>query len=139
MIRFALLVALVFGGMAGCVRIHENMILAVEHVERFNARDIEGIGAGVTDDVSWYMVEGGEVSVMSEGREALLDELGGYFEAFPSVRASVDHVHGDGSFAIVRESVSWVGGDGVERSQSAYSVYRFRDGLIESVWYFEAE
>ncbi|MFG0256594.1 MAG: nuclear transport factor 2 family protein [Phycisphaerales bacterium JB043] len=125
--------------MGGCVRIHPTMRLAVEHVERFNARDIEGIASGVTEDVGWYVVDGDEITPMSVGRDALVEGLGSYFESLPSVRAEVDHVHGDGSFAVVRERVVWEGSDGEERSQSSYSVYRFRDGLIESVWYFEAE
>ena len=113
--------------------------LVREHFARFNAHDAPGLGALSSEDVAWYTISGDSITPNAQGNEAVIDGLTQYFEALPSVRAELEHVHAAGSYVIARERVAWTGPDGGERSQAAYSVYEIREGEISNVWYFEAE
>ena len=116
-----------------------NRQLVIDHFSRFNAHDINGMQELVWDDVAWYTIERDEMVANANGIEELTDGLTAYFEALPSVRAQIEHIHSAGSFAVARERVVWLDKEGVEQSQASYSVYQIRDGKIESIWYFAAE
>ena len=113
--------------------------LVRDHMSRFNAQDIEGLGELVTDDIAWYTIEDDTMVAHAQGVDGLIDGLTQYFEALPTVRAEIEHIHTAGSFVVARERVTWLDKEGKEQSQASYAIYQIQDGKIESVWYFEAE
>jgi metallo-beta-lactamase class B len=104
----------------------------------YNAHDVQGVSAMVTEDFRWYSVDGGSVSVEVAGREALAAALEAYFASFPTAKSTLEQVMESGKYVIVHERAHWTR-DGVDRSQSALAVYEVRAGRVAAVWYYPAE
>ncbi|MCB1045523.1 MAG: nuclear transport factor 2 family protein [Acidobacteria bacterium] len=107
-------------------------------VDAFNRQDIVGMMAQVHPDIVWCHVDGAVLAVEAQGREQLEASMIAYFEGYGQVRSELSQVCDYGSYVTALEKVSWVR-EGAKRTQSALSVYHFKDGLIQSVWYFPAE
>lgn len=125
-----LLTALLFAraGDAPCERVSS-------YVAAFNERDLDTMGAMVTDDIAWFAVDGEDVTVQSRGREAVLTGMEGYFAALPSAKSTVTACHGTATQAVVVETASWES-KGEVRSASAPAIYDFDGELIRAVHYF---
>lgn len=130
-------------GVAGCSGDgggpRASLRLVESYIRAFNDHDPSAIGGLAAEDVAWHYVAGDGLATESRGRGSLVEGMTGYFESLPMVRAELEHVHAEGSFAVGRERLFWRDSGGAERSQAAYAVYEIRDGLLRNVWYFPAE
>ncbi len=106
------------------------------YLDAFNRHEPDAVAAFCADDFKWYSVEGGKISIDTEGRTLLRDWLIGYFKSLPTVRSEFLSIEQTGPFLTVRERASWDNKEGKRVSQQAHGVYEIRDGLITSVWYF---
>jgi len=118
---------------------HPHIQIVRDHFECFNNHDAAGVRALATDGVAWYTIDNDRLVTNSSGAEQLESSLQQYFTAIPSVQASLDHIHAEGSYAMARERVNWTNAKGMLQSQSSYSCYEIIDGKIHAVWYFPAE
>lgn len=113
-----------------------------EIVERYmaayNDHDVEAMLELVHPDIQWLSVDGDQVSVETDGAEALAEAMRGYFETVPSTRSSIEMMIVSGNRVSVRERAHWKS-SGKARSQTALSVYELVDDRIRRVWYFPAE
>ncbi len=105
----------------------------------FNAQDVEALGLNVTQDFVWYDVDEGRVKTMVTGRNALEQDMRGYYEGAPKFETKAMAMCGHGNYVAVMERMTYETDDGAERSQDAMSVYLIRDGKIARVWYFPSE
>jgi hypothetical protein len=127
-------------------RVMDSLVLpspGVRAVERlmqaYNAHDVSGMAATVTDDVGWYEVEGASMSVEVQGKASLLEGMAAHFRAIPSARSKIEFAEPSGRYVVVRERAHWIGPDGSARTRSSLSIYEIRDGLVAAVWYFPWE
>jgi len=66
-------------------------------VERINARDVEGLGALMSDDHTFVDAHGNQIS----GKETMQGAWRGYFEWFPDYQIEITEVYEDGdAFAL---------------------------------------
>jgi len=108
------------------------------YMAAYNDHDLEAMLALTHPEIQWLSINGDELRVETEGRDALGQALRGYFESVPSSRSTIEAMMPAGSRVSVRERAEWDTPSG-PRSQSALSVYEIADGLIRRVWYFAAE
>jgi ketosteroid isomerase-like protein len=95
----------------------------------FMKRDVEAIGASLTDDFSWYRVTAAGPELMVTGREATLQRLQEFF-ASPAWTTQDSEVHRLGMIdnLLVQVEVDTLNfGKGPVR-QTSLHVYEFRDG-----------
>lgn len=104
----------------------------------FNAKDVEALGNGVTDDFIWYAMREGSASIEVSGRDALMAGMRDYFASLPTANSRIESFSVLDDQVAVVERVSWAGSDGSQHSQAALAVYQLRDNAIARVWYFEA-
>jgi hypothetical protein len=109
-----------------------------EFVAAFNARDIDGMLARVTEDIAWLNVSGKTVSVETEGKEALRKGMESYFKSLPSARSELIWVQSSPIRVATLEKASWDGKSG-PRAQVSIAVYEFQEGLIKRVYYHPSE
>ena len=111
----------------------------------FNEHDVQAMTQFVHDDLIWSSVTAKTLAIEAQGREALEAGMTDYFASLPSVRSEIEDVHVSGSFVTVGERVHWDvedpsgSGSNEARTQRALAVYHVTEGLIQSVWYFQAE
>lgn len=104
----------------------------------FNAHDPVAAAKNVTDDFTFYLVEGEKNSVEVRGKEELRTGLSDYFKSYPTVVSEAVGMIPQGRYIAVRERVRWTDEKG-DHVQEALSVYELEGGLIKAVWYFPAE
>lgn len=97
------------------------------------------LAALVAPDFRWLSVDGDEVRVEAEGREALRSGMVEYFTAYPDVTTDLELANAGSPYLSVRERVRWTGADGTPQAQASLSVYEVRGESIRRVWYFPAE
>ena len=106
-------------------------------LQAFNDHDVPGMGALVTDSVTWYGVSRGSLSVEARGRDALLAGMGEYFRALPSARSELLGIEALGPWVTTREMARWTAAS-ESRAQASVAVYEVQDGRVATVWYFPA-
>ena len=113
---------------------------AVEaYVDAFNARDAEAMRALMHEDIEWLSIDGDAVETVSSGRDALSEEMRGYFESGTDVTSTLSDISQTGPYVSTVETARWGGADGTENAQASIAVYEISDtGLIRRVWYFPA-
>lgn len=106
-------------------------------VDAFNARDAAAMGALAHAEIEWLSASDSELSAGTIGREALLAEMSGYFDADFSTRSEMFDTTRHGNFVTATEAASWQGKNGAQR-QCSMVVYEFADDLIRRVTYYPA-
>jgi hypothetical protein len=112
--------------------------LVREFVEAFNARKIDVMLEMVTEDIQWMMINGSKISIETEGKAPLRESMVRYFSSCSSCKSSLEWIQIAGSRVTAMERASWSGKSG-PKAQRSLSVYEFRDGKIQRVYYFPAE
>lgn len=112
--------------------------LVSRFVRAFNAQDAGAMARLVTEDIQWLSIDGANVTVEVEGRDALVTAMTGYFQSCPSCRSSVPQRMATGSRVSTIEVAQWDSKSG-PASQRAIAVYELEDGLIRRVYYFPSE
>jgi len=112
---------------------------AVETVSRlmaaFNAHDADAMRAYWHGDVTWIEVSGERSSVVTSSADQLHKELISYFEAYPTVSASLENITVNGNYLSAIERPVWEQ-DGERKSQASNVVYEIIDGKVKRFWYF---
>jgi len=103
----------------------------------FNDHDPTAMGKFLSEDIVWYGMYADTFAVEAQGREALIQSMGGYFKSLPSARSEIESITPSGSYIAVRERAYWQGESG-EKSQASLAVYEIKDREINRVWYFPA-
>jgi len=109
-----------------------------EFVEAFNARKIDAMLELTAENIQWLHIDGTKVSIETEGKAALRQSMERYFSSCSSCRSSLEWVQIAGSRVTAMERASWSGRSG-PKSQRSLSVYEFRDGKIQRVYYFPVD
>ena len=104
----------------------------------FNAHDVEGLAALMTEDIRWMSVLGDTLGVEAAGIEAFRASMTAYFANVPGARSEVEAVIANGKYLSFRERAFWQGPDG-ERSMASIGVYELREGKVARVWYYPAQ
>ena len=135
LLAITLLIATFFPGIGFC----ESPVLSKEVVARFveayNNHDVEQMLENCSDDVRWLTVAGDAIAVEADGKPKLRSAMKSHFEQSPNTRSTLLAVEGDGPMVVAIEK-AMSGNNESARSQCSASVYQLKDGLIESVWYF---
>jgi hypothetical protein len=108
------------------------------YMAAYNEHDVAAMLELAHHEIQWLSIDGDELRVETEGREALGEAMRRYFESVPSTRSVIEATMTSGSRVSVRERAEWETSSET-RSQAALSVYEVADGLIRRVWYFPAE
>ena len=120
-------------------QVQDSKLITVERfVKAFNDRDIDAMLALTTDDISWHYVSGAEVATETVGKKALAKSMENYFKSCSSCRSKLLQVMATKERISAWEEASWETPSG-KKAQSSLSVYEFKDGLIQSVYYFPTE
>ena len=135
-----LLLSVAFALSSGCVTSRVGSLPApiATQFAAFNAHDPVALAKNVTEDFTFYLVDGDKMSVEVRGREELKTGITDYFGSYPTVRSEAVGQIPQGSYIAVRERVRWTDAKG-DHVQEALSVYELKGGLIRAVWYFPAE
>ena len=112
--------------------------LVERYMAAYNDHDVAAMLELAHPDIQWLSIDGDEVQVVTEGRDALGEAMRGYFESAPSSRSVIEATMTSGSRVSVRERAEWETASGT-RSQAALAVYEIVDGLIRRVWYFPSD
>ena len=89
------------------------------------------------DAIVWLAVEGDSTTVMTNGTEALREEMKGYFGPNASPKSAVEILKSHGNFVTALERAYWMQ-DGEEKSQASFAVYEVTEGKVRRVWYYPA-
>ena len=116
-----------------------NQALVQSYANAYNANDLETMAAKMHDDIEWINIEGSSQTIITDGKEALVAELGSHFSSSPISSSTLSDWSVNGKYVSVKETVSFKRKDGTTGSQASLSVYELEDGLIRRVWYFPAE
>ena len=109
------------------------------YVDAYNAKDIEAMQALMHPEIQWIAMEGGQSEVVADGRDALVEQMTGYFASPAIPRSTFGDVIENGRFLVMRETAHWIDSTGEDRRQSSLAVYEMEDGLIRRVWYYAAQ
>ena len=101
----------------------------------FNAHDADKMRSYWTSDVTWIELSGQQASVVTSSAAQLHTELIAYFEAYPSVSSSLEHISVNGNFVTAVERPVWEEG-GERKSQASVVVYEIIDGKVKRFWYY---
>ncbi|WP_165793890.1 nuclear transport factor 2 family protein [Hyphococcus luteus] len=101
----------------------------------FNDHDADKMREFWAPDVTWIELSGEQASTVTTSAEQLHDELVAYFEAYPSVSSSLEHISVNGHFVTAIERPVWEEG-GERMSQSSVVVYEIIDGKVKRFWYY---
>jgi uncharacterized protein (TIGR02246 family) len=112
--------------------------LVERYMAAYNDHDAAAMLELAHPDIQWLSIEGDEVQVVTEGRDALGEAMQGYFDSAPSSRSVIEATMTSGSRVSVRERAEWETASGT-RSRAALAVYEIVDGLIRRVWYFPSD
>ncbi len=104
-------------------------------VKAFNAADIEKMGQNVTDDFVYAYIDANSLIKQSEGRDAFVSDMRGYFENVKEVKSEILNYTVVGNTISFKEEVSWQGENG-RLSAESMGVYQVQDGKISRAWYF---
>lgn len=107
------------------------------YVDAFNTRNIEAMGVLMDDDIQWLAIDGDTLETVSSGREALSEDMRGYFNSGTDVLSTLSGISQTGPFVSTVETASWTTSNGTEKSQASIAIYEVTGaGLIRRVWYF---
>ena len=89
------------------------------------------------DDIVWLSVDGDKTDVMTNGAEAMREEMKGYFGPDANPKSAVEILKSHGPFVTTLERAYWMR-DGEENSQASFAVYEVIEGKVRRVWYYPA-
>ncbi|WDI30942.1 nuclear transport factor 2 family protein [Hyphococcus flavus] len=101
----------------------------------FNDHDADKMREYWHSDVTWIELSGEQSSVVTSSASQLYGELVTYFEAYPSVEATLENISVNGNFVTATERPVWEEG-GERQSQASIVVYEIIDGKVKRFWYF---
>lgn len=101
----------------------------------FNAHDADKMLDYWHPDVTWIELSGAQASTVTTSARQLHDEMIAYFEAYPSVKSSLESVSVNGAFVTAIERPVWEEG-GERKTQASVVVYEIIDGRIKRFWYY---
>jgi len=113
----------------------EGVEIINELMKAFNAHDPDAMRALWHEDVIWYEIAGGGMSPITTSAQQLYDELVAYFESYPSVSSSIEHLTINGRYVTAVERPVWEEA-GERKSQASNVVYEIIDGKVKRFWYF---
>ncbi len=108
-------------------------------MEALNARDSEGMGKRMAEDVVVFQTEGDQARLQAKGRAALRSTLESECKQMPSLHREPHMLTTNGAFVSVRERSTWKTEKGDERSQNAMTMYEVEAGKIRRIWRFPAQ
>jgi predicted ester cyclase len=117
-------------------RIERNKELIRELTEAWNARDRERMGGTYAEEILVHGAD--EVRTRAE----MLDAEWGFFESFPDVEATTEHLVAEDDLVVVRWSVTGthegelqgLEPTGREVEYEEWAMYRVEDGEITEMW-----
>lgn len=132
--------ALILGGslLTACQQAAAPHPVIVAHVDAFNARDFDAMERVEHPNIEWLTVKDSEITVDVSGRDTLTEVVRDYTESNPTVTGDLRDWSVNGNYVSVTETARWTAEDGLQKTQSALTVYQLEDGLIRRVWYYPA-
>lgn len=109
-----------------------------DYVTAFNNRAIDTMLGMVTDDIQWLSIAGDKITVETQGKAKLRENMEAYFKATPTVKSELEWVRVTASRVAAMERAAWQSKSG-PKSQAGLSVYEFSGALISRVYYYPAE
>lgn len=106
-------------------------------VEDYNAGDLDGMLARVSNDITWLSTAGSISQVVTHGKDELRASLQDNVEGLANRSQLVSLIQTGTTVAAVEKAFWQV--RGVTRSQCSMSVYQLKAGLIDSVMYFPSD
>jgi hypothetical protein len=101
----------------------------------FNAHDADKMLDYWHSDVTWIELSGAQSSTVTTSAQQLHDEMVAYFEAYPTVKSSLENIAVNGNFVTAVERPVWEEG-GERKSQASVVVYEIIDGKVKRFWYY---
>jgi predicted ester cyclase len=117
-------------------RTERNKALIRELTEAWNARDRERMAATYADEIRVHGAD--EVRTRTE----MLDAEWGFFDTFPDVAATIEHLVAEDDLVVVRWAVTGthegelrgIEPTGREVEYEEWAMYRIEDGAITEMW-----
>jgi hypothetical protein len=104
-------------------------------MEAFNEHDAAKMREYWSSDVTWFEVSGDQASIVTSSALQLYNELVVYFEAYPSVRSSLENITVNGNYVTAIERPVWEE-DGERKTQASVVVYEIVNGKVKRFWYY---
>jgi hypothetical protein len=101
----------------------------------FNAHDADKMHDYWQSDVTWIELSGQQASVVTSSAAQLHTELVAYFEAYPTVKSSLESISVNGNYVTAIERPVWEEG-GERKAQASIVVYEIIDGKVKRFWYY---
>ena len=108
------------------------------YFEAFNAHNVEGLAATVTEDISMMSITPDTVIRDLTGKENLKVWLTGYFSSLPNVESEYAQLTVNEPFVSFVETATW-GPDSARKQQTSLATYQIKEGKIHRVWYYYME
>ncbi len=124
--------------LTACQQAAEPHPVVVAHVDAFNARDFDAMERVEHPDIEWLTVKDSDITVDVSGRDTLTEVVRSYTASNPTVMGDLRDWSVNGNYVSVTETARWTGEDGLQKAQSALTVYQLENGLIRRVWYYPA-
>lgn len=137
-LKFSLAISLLLSSTTGVSADSTNSDVLDVYIEAYNSHNIDGMLDNMSAGVRWMNIDGDELFIAATGKEEFRNVMQGYFEHFPTAKATITQSQSVGDFITTVEKASWVW-EGAPRSQCAMAVYSFENNLIVNVWYHIAQ
>lgn len=106
-------------------------------IEAYNLQDADGMLAHATDDLAWLFFKDNQLTEMTVGKQQMKEELLKDFKNKKGGRSKLRYMFALNNTVSVIEEAFWEK-EGELKSQCAISIYRFAQGLIDSVTYYDS-
>ena len=108
-----------------------------QFVAAYNNKDLDGMMALADDDIVWLSVDGDNTAIMTNGADAMREEMKGYFGPDANPKSAIEILKSHGNFVTTLERAYWMQG-GEEKSKASFAVYEVIEGKVRRVWYYPA-
>jgi len=108
-----------------------------QFITAYNNKNLDGMLALAHNEIAWLSVEGDKTSVMTDGADALREEMKSYLGPDANPKSAIEILKSHGNFVTALERAYWME-NGEEKSQASFAMYEVIKGKVRRVWYFPA-
>ncbi|MEQ9425020.1 MAG: nuclear transport factor 2 family protein [Cyclobacteriaceae bacterium] len=131
-----LIAALLLLAIEGFGQQNEAFTILQKQVEAFNAKNIDGLVANITDDFKWYYIGPDTLLLEVSGKENFRKSMESYFNSISKVKSEIAEFAIDNNRISFKEVVRYETSAGNAQSASSMGIYEMKNGLIYRAWYF---
>jgi acetyl esterase len=107
--------------------------------EAFNARDLDGMGSRMAEEIVGIHLGGDQPQVDRKGRTAVRSSIEATLKRLPTLHKELHMLTTNGAYVSARERSTWKNEAGEEQRQNAMVMFEVVEGRIRKIWTFPTQ